>query len=95
MVRIVNLGQLDLSCKNFVFLSVTTMTVQCMNFSCLNAHSNQISLCTEVSFNLKFALAKCSTMLTMHLIFNSCITWSVFPILNLNSWVNGLHFIIT
>ena len=41
--------------QKFVFFSATTMTAHCINISYLNAHSNQISLCTEVSFNLKFA----------------------------------------
>ena len=49
-IHIVNLGQLDFSCKNLVYFSATAMIAHCINFSCLNAHSrpNKILLCTEV-----------------------------------------------
>ena len=82
-------GQLDLSCKNLVFLSVTTK-IALIVLILLNAHSSEISLCTKESFNLKFA--KCCIMLTMHSVFNSCIIWNVFSILNLNSWVEWFTF---
>ena len=70
-IHIMNLGQFDLSSKNLVLFLATAMIADCINFSCLNAHNNQISLCPEVSFNLKFA--KCCTLLIMHLVFSSCI----------------------
>ena len=55
MIHIVNVVQLDLRCKNLVIFSVATMIAHCVNLSYVNGYSNQISLCTEVSFNLKFA----------------------------------------
>ena len=84
-------SQLDLSCKNLLSFSVTTMTAHCINFSCLNANSNQISLCTEVSFNFKFA--KCCATLTMHSVITSCLYLirNLFSTPNLNLMVVIIH----
>ena len=89
-IHIMNLGQLDLSCKNLVFFSATAMIAHCIDFSCLNAHSHQILLCTEERLQFKFA--KCLTWWIMHLVFSGCITWNVLSILNLILLVDFFTF---
>ena len=90
-IHIANLAHLYLRCKKLVFFSATAMIAHCITiFSCLNAHSNQISLCTEVSFNLKFA--KCCALLIMHSVFTICNIRNVHLILNLISWMELFAF---